>query len=137
MITQQEFYERKLQFEMDPSDLFQALEEGQKIVPLDARQAFGYEMEHIPGAINIIQVLSAFRRYLTMWESTQHLNKEVVYACYCDGIGCNASTKSALKLTKLGFKVKELMGGLAWWKFDGYETEGSHSAQGLAIKCAC
>ena len=38
--------------------------------------------------------------------------------------GCNASTKGALKLTRLGFNVKELMGGLDWWMRDGYETEG-------------
>jgi rhodanese-related sulfurtransferase len=28
-----------------------------------------------------------------------------------------------LNMTKLGFNVKELMGGLVWWKQDGYETE--------------
>lgn len=42
---------------------------------------------------------------------------------YCDGIGCNASTKGALNMTKLGFRVKELMGGLEWWERDGYATE--------------
>ena len=43
---------------------------------------------------------------------------------YCDGIGCNASTEGALNMAKLDFKVKELMGGLEWWKFDGYATDG-------------
>ena len=28
------------------------------------------------------------------------------YVCYCDGIGCNASTKTALKLLMLGFEVR-------------------------------
>ncbi|MGL5793595.1 MAG: rhodanese-like domain-containing protein, partial [Waterburya sp.] len=36
--------------------------------------------------------------------------------------GCNASTKGALAMTKLGFRVKELMGGLNWWKRDGHPT---------------
>ncbi len=39
---------------------------------------------------------------------------------------------------KLGFKVKELMGGIEWWKFDGYATEGTKAKVGDAkIECAC
>ena len=49
----------------------------------------------------------------------------MLYVTYCDGIGCNASTKGALNMAKLGFRVKELMGGLDWWKRDGCKTEGS------------
>jgi len=30
-----------------------------------------------------------------------------------------------LNLARLGFRVKELMGGLIWWKQDGYETGGA------------
>jgi len=130
MDKQIEFYQNKLDFEMDPSDLFNALENGEDIVPLDARQAFGFEKEHIPGAINI--------PHRTMDEnSTSHLDRTKMYVCYCDGIGCNASTKGALNMTKLGFKVKELIGGIEWWKFDGYATEGADNSNGLSIKCSC
>ena len=41
-------------------------------------------------------------------------------------------------MAKLGFKVKELMGGIEWWKFDGYATEGTDGVKaGLKIECAC
>ncbi|WP_222436190.1 rhodanese-like domain-containing protein [Rubripirellula reticaptiva] len=33
-------------------------------------------------------------------------------ATYCDSIGCNGSTKAALAMPKLGFRVMELIGGL-------------------------
>ena len=56
---------------------------------------------------------------------------------YCDGIGCNASTKGALNLTRLGFRVKELLGGLDWWKRDGYPTEGEAGQQGDDTACGC
>ncbi|MEO0473537.1 MAG: rhodanese-like domain-containing protein [Bacteroidota bacterium] len=106
------------------------MEAGEKVVPLDARQAFGYAKEHIPGAINL--------PHRDMSEdSTAHLDREAVYVCYCDGIGCNASTKGALNMTKLGFKVRELMGGIEWWKFDGYTTEGKEAQGGAEIQCAC
>jgi len=131
MNAQINHYEKKLAFEMDPSDLFDALTNGEKVIALDARKAYGFEAEHIPGAINIPH------REMNE-ESTQHLDKNVLYVTYCDGIGCNASTKGALNMTKLGFKVKELMGGIEWWKFDGYATERTKASQvGAKIQCAC
>lgn len=131
MEAQIKHYENKLAFEMDPSDLFDALNNGEKVIALDARKAFGFESEHIPNAINIPH------REMSP-ETTSHLDKEVLYVAYCDGIGCNASTKGALNMTKLGFKVKELIGGIEWWKFDGYATEGTLGNKGgLKIECAC
>src|SRR5690606_8751631 len=115
MQKQIEFYENKLAYEMDPSDLYDAFEKSTEYIAVDTRQAFGYEKEHIPTAINLPH------REMTK-ETTKHLDKSKIYVCYCDGIGCNASTKGALKMTRLGFKVKELMGGIEWWKFDGYAT---------------
>lgn len=130
MKNQIEFYQDKLRYEMDPSDLFQGLEQGEDLIPLDTRQTFGYTKEHIPGAINIPH------RAMDQ-ETTAHLDRNKTYICYCDGIGCNASTKGALKMAQLGFKVKELIGGIEWWKFDGYATEGSSAQEGAVIQCAC
>lgn len=130
MEEQIKFYERKLTFEMDPSDLFEAFENNEAVVAVDARQAFGYENEHIPGAINLPH------REMSE-ETTQQLDTSKTYVVYCDGIGCNASTKGAIKMTQLGFKVKELMGGIEWWKFDGYATQGKHASAGSLISCAC
>ena len=46
--------------------------------------------------------------------------------------------KGALNLAALGFKVKELIGGIEWWKKDGYDTEGSHGvALGAKVRCLC
>jgi rhodanese-related sulfurtransferase len=131
MDAQIKHYEQKLAFEMDPSDLFDALNNGEKVIALDAREAFGFDAEHIPTAINIPH------REMNV-ETTNHLNKDFVYVTYCDGIGCNASTKGALNMARLGFKVKELIGGIEWWKFDGYATEGTKASQsGAKIQCAC
>lgn len=115
---------------MDPSDLFHAMENGEAVVVIDTRQSFGFEKERIPGAINI--------PHRTMNETTTaHLDKSKTYVCYCDGIGCNASTKGALNMTKLGFKVKELIGGLEWWIKDGYASEGNFATDGTLLQCAC
>ncbi|MEI7504308.1 MAG: rhodanese-like domain-containing protein [Paludibacter sp.] len=131
MEKQIKHYEDKLAYEMDASDLFEALSNGEKVVPLDARKNLGYKTEHIPNAINIPH------REMNE-QNTNHLDKSYLYVVYCDGIGCNASTKGALNMTKLGFNVKELIGGIEWWKFDGYSTVGVNGHQkGLKIECAC
>jgi rhodanese-related sulfurtransferase len=131
MNEQIKHYQDKLSFEIDPSDLFDALNKGEKVVAIDARRKFAYDKERIPTA------LSLPHREMNE-ENTKHLDRGVLYVIYCDGIGCNASTKGALNMARLGFKVKELIGGIEWWKLDGYATEGTHaSAVGEKIQCAC
>jgi len=115
------YFQNKLDYEMDPFDLFTAMDKGDDVIPLDTRKSAAYEMEHIPGAISLPH------REIDE-KSTGRLDKTKTYACYCKGVGCNASTRGALKLSKLGFKVKELDGGIVCWKSDGYPTEGTHSS---------
>jgi rhodanese-related sulfurtransferase len=131
MNAQVKHYQDKLAYEIDPSDLFDAMNNGEKIIPVDTRRTEGFNKEHIPGAINI--------PHRTMdIETTKMLRKDVLYVAYCDGIGCNASTKGALKLASLGFKVKELIGGLEWWKLDGYDTDGTQGVEmGAKVRCLC
>ena len=48
MNKQIKFYENKLAYEMDPSDLYDGFENSTEYIALDARQAFGFDKEHIP-----------------------------------------------------------------------------------------
>jgi rhodanese-related sulfurtransferase len=118
MDAQIKHYGDKLEFETDSWDLQDALSRGEKVAVIDARSPQSFQREHIPGAVSLPH------RTMTK-ESTHHLDRATLYVVYCDGIGCNASTKGALNLARLGFRVKELMGGLDWWKRDGYKTERS------------
>jgi rhodanese-related sulfurtransferase len=108
----------KLAYETDAWDLNEMLRSAANIVVVDARSEAAYAHEHIPRAISF-----PYRQINT--ESTQSLDRTATYVTYCDGTGCNASTKGALKLAELGFQVKELIGGLDWWKRDGYPTEST------------
>ncbi|MBT2972077.1 MAG: rhodanese [gamma proteobacterium symbiont of Ctena orbiculata] len=130
MDDQISFYEAKLQFEIDSWDLFEALEKSGKVMVIDARSREAYEREHIPSALNIPHRLMSEA-------TTLHLDKALMYVTYCDGIGCNASTKGALAMAKLGFAVKELLGGIDWWKRDGYATEGADGSEGRVVSCGC
>jgi GMP synthase (glutamine-hydrolysing) len=123
-------YQRKLAYETDSADLFSEMTEQINIVVVDTRSADAFNREHIPSAINI--------PHRTMdRDNTKRLDKRATYITYCDGIGCNASTRGAVKLSKLGFHVKELIGGLDWWRRDGYETKGSQGHSGKSPGCGC
>ncbi len=129
-IDQMNHYQRKLAYEMDSADLYVALGENEPIVIVDGRSAEAYTEERIPGAINLPHKAICFN-------SVESLDSSKVYVCYCDGIGCNASTKTALKLLTLGYQVRELIGGRDWWKRDGYATEGDRAQPGTEIGCGC
>ena len=105
--------EDKLRFHTDSWDLSVDLKAGLAgIVVIDARSHDAYAAGHIPGAIS-------FPHREMSIETTTKLDRGIVYVVYCDGIGCNASTKGAYKLARLGFRTKELLGGLDWWRRDG------------------
>lgn len=104
----------KLSLETDPSDVYEALQSGSKaFVVVDGRSPESFARGHVKGAVN-------------HWHRTidktlaKKLDKKKLYVTYCTGVGCNASAKAAMKLAGLGFKVKEMVGGLQWWRQEGY-----------------
>lgn len=108
------YLQHKLAYYTDAWDLAEDLAQGiTAIVVIDARSDEVYQAGHICGALS-------FPHRTMNAESTAHLDRSKVYITYCDGIGCNGSTKAALKLASLGFQVKELIGGLDFWKRDGH-----------------
>jgi Rhodanese-like domain len=77
----------KLRFHTDAWDLSVDLKSGcREIVVIDARSRDAYAQAHIPGAVSLPH------REMTE-EATRGLDRGKVYVVYCDGIGCNASTK--------------------------------------------
>ncbi|MBU0620514.1 MAG: rhodanese-like domain-containing protein [Gammaproteobacteria bacterium] len=123
-------YSNKLAYEIDSWDLRQALANKENVIVIDTRSTQAYAAEHISGAISLPhRTMNA--------ELTASLDRTALVVTYCDGIGCNASTKGALNMTKLGFRVKELMGGLDWWKRDGHPTDGDVVTAQTVSTCGC
>ncbi len=106
----------KLSVETDPSDVHHDLEAGVTgLVVADMRSAGAFAEEHVAGAISL--------PYRGLDEaSTAHLSRETTYVVYCWSPGCNAAAKGAARLAELGFRVKEMIGGIEYWKREGYPT---------------
>lgn len=104
----------KLKLHTDAWDLAMDLANGiEEIIVIDTRSQDHYIAGHIPGAISLPHgEMTAERLAL--------LDRARVYVSYCDGIGCNGSTWGAFKLASAGLRVKELLGGLDFWKRDGH-----------------
>ena len=73
---------------------------------MDARTPDSYAGGHVPGAVNL-----PYRKIDA--STTSFITKDKVVVTYCDGVFCNASTKAAARLTALGFRVKEMLDGMA------------------------
>jgi rhodanese-related sulfurtransferase len=117
----QRHFAAKLTVETDTWDVKTDMERGRSdFIVVDTRSSGDYDARHILGAISF--------PYRTMnAETTAHLPKEKVMVTYCWGPGCNSSAKGALRLAALGFRVKELVGGLECWIKEGGPVEGSEA----------
>lgn len=126
----------KLNYHADAWDVAEDLRDGVAgIVVIDTRSEEHYARGHVPGAIS-------FPHRTMDAASTSALDRSKLYITYCDGIGCNGSTKGAYKLAALGFTVKEMLGGLDFWIRDGQpfvtgSAPGGMSADAPVIECAC
>jgi rhodanese-related sulfurtransferase len=100
-----------------PADLYaEILQARGDLVVVDARYREAFDREHIPGAINLPwREIDQF--------TTADMSRSALYVVYCWNTSCHASTKTAARLRALGFQVKELHGGLEYWRKQGYPTE--------------
>ena len=102
-----DYFKAKLQFENTPHTLKVQLEKGE-VVLLDVRDNDSFVKEHIPGAVNIPMTELVSR--------LKELPKNKTIVTYCWNITCAMAPKAALQLAEKGFRVQELVGGIAEWK---------------------
>src|SRR5882757_1349002 len=48
------------------------------------------------------------------------LDPAVPVVTYCWGPGCNGATKAAAELTRRGYRVREMIGGVEYWIREGF-----------------
>jgi rhodanese-related sulfurtransferase len=58
----------------------------------------------------------------------QEIPKGAAVVVYCWSPGCNAGAKGALEFAKLGYSVREMIGGYEYWVREGQPTENDEGA---------
>lgn len=112
----------RLSVETDPADVKLDLERSpERNLVVDVRSPEAYAACHVPGAVNLpYRSISA--------ETTAEIPNDRTLVVYCWGPGCNAAQKGAARLAELGFRVKEMIGGLEYWRREGHDTEGAEGS---------
>jgi len=131
----------RLMFETDVSDVHAALHEGAPgFVLVDSRGQAAWDQGHIPGAVHLPTAEIADRP-----AGLIPLDTPVV--TYCWGPGCNGATRAALAFARLGYQVKEMLGGYEYWVREGFPVQAASgittrpadplTAPATGITCAC
>lgn len=106
----QAFFSSKLRYETDCADVHHDISHDiVDFVLVDVRSPEDYARSHVPQAINIPQSRINERKM-------QDFDPDTLFIVYCWGPGCNGATKAAVKLSKMGFAVKEMIGGIEYWE---------------------
>jgi rhodanese-related sulfurtransferase len=113
-----EFFAAELAYQTDAADVHAAMQnpDGPGFVLVDSRGEAAWQQEHIAGAVHLPYAEIEKRAPLELDPATPVVT-------YCWGPGCNAATKAALEFAKLGYEVREMIGGIEYWKRDGLPVE--------------
>ena len=110
-------FEARLSVETDCADVHQALSDGaEDFVLLDVRGPKSFAAGHVPGARNLPH------REITA-ERLDTFPDGVTFVVYCAGPHCNGANKAAVRIARLGFPVKEMIGGITGWLDEGFALE--------------
>ena len=114
MMNAIDFFTAELTFRTDVSDVHAALHEpgGPGFVLVDSRGDAAWTQAHIGAAVHVPTLEIAKRAPL-------ELDRSVPVVTYCWGPGCNGAMRAALEFAKLGFEVREMLGGIEYWMREG------------------
>ncbi|WP_326824363.1 rhodanese-like domain-containing protein [Streptosporangium sp. NBC_01756] len=107
-------FSARLMFETDVSDVYADLGAGDsRIVVVDSRSLESWRQGHIEGALHLPTAEIAAR-------APSIISRDVTVVTYCWGPGCNGATRAALEFAKLGYDVKEMLGGFEYWARESF-----------------
>jgi len=108
-------FEARLRFETDCWDVHESLASGAAdFVLLDVRSPEAFANGHADGAVNLPHKLITEERM-------QAFRQDSTFVVYCAGPHCNGANKAAVRLARLGYPVKEMIGGVTGWLDEGFE----------------
>jgi rhodanese-related sulfurtransferase len=108
-------FEAEFRFETDCWDTHEALRSGDPgFVLLDVRSPALFAKGRVAGAINLPhgKITSS---------SVERWQADTLFVTYCAGPHCNGAARGALRLAKLGRRVKIMAGGIAGWLDEGFD----------------
>jgi rhodanese-related sulfurtransferase len=116
------FFASRLAFQTDVADVHAAFACGDpefgdpEFALVDSRSGAAWAQGRIPGAVHLPTAdIPGRARHL--------LDPGMPVVTYCWGPGCNGATRAALALARLGYVVREMLGGIEYWTREGLPVE--------------
>ena len=107
-------FQEMLAFETDCWDVHESLKStNPDFIVLDVRGANAFARGHVKGALNIPH------SEITATRMAEFPNDRI-FVVYCEGPHCNGANKAALRLARLGLRVKMMIGGVTGWIDEGF-----------------
>jgi rhodanese-related sulfurtransferase len=116
MIDPADYYAAKLASETDASDVYADIRAGGHVVIIDVRSDEAWAQGRVAGAIHMHYSEIPARAPVEIPSDAQ-------VVVYCWSPGCNAGAKGALAFARLGYSVREMIGGFEYWVREGYPVE--------------
>lgn len=116
MIDRADYFAAKLAYETDASDLYARRKAGEEVVVIDVRSDEAWAQGRVPGSVHMHYAEIALR-------ASQEIPAGSEVVVYCWSPGCNAGAKAAHEFAKLGYAVREMIGGFEYWVREGYPVE--------------
>jgi rhodanese-related sulfurtransferase len=121
--TARDHFEKLLSLETDCWDVHAALASGAPgFVLLDVRSPQDFEGGHVPGSRHLPHGRINERNLAAYPLDT-------LFVVYCGGPHCNGADRAAVRLARLGRKVKKMIGGAEGWKVEGFALEKAPSEE--------
>lgn len=110
------YFTAKLRHETDASDVYAAQRTGDAFVLVDVRGEDAWAQGHAVGAIHIPYRDIGAR-------APQEIPLDMPVVVYCWSPGCNGGAKGAVEFARLGYRVREMIGGYEYWVREGLPAE--------------
>ena len=133
-------FEGRLAYETDVSDVHAAMQSVPGFVLVDSRGHAAWDQGHLPGAVHLPTAEIPER-------ATSLIPPHTPVVTYCWGPACNGATRAALAFARLGYQVKEMLGGYEYWVREGFPVQTTTglttrpadplTTPGNGITCAC
>lgn len=111
-------YAARLSMETDCADVHEAFARGEAdfvlLHAVGTPEAFA--RRHVPGAVHLPH-RQISEETLGRWP------RDTLFVVYCAGPHCNGADQAALKLARLGRKVKVMIGGMTGWADEGFDFD--------------
>lgn len=115
------YFSTKLALETDASDVYAAQKAGDEFVLVDVRGDEAWAQGRISGAVHMPYREIAER-------APREIPAGTPVVVYCWSPGCNAGAKGAVQFAKLGYAVREMIGGYEYWVREGQPAENDEGA---------